>query len=72
MNMIIQDLPHPNPFRQLNEPLLRSTIFNLLQTLVFLHQEAEVPHTITFNYNFKLLTRENRRQPVKHRVSGSR
>jgi serine/threonine-protein kinase SRPK3 len=45
MHMTIRDLQYMNTSRRLNEPLLKWTLYNVLNALAFLHEEAEVIHT---------------------------
>jgi serine/threonine protein kinase len=44
MHMTIRDLEYLNPLRRLPEALLRCILFNILQALSFLHEEAQVIH----------------------------
>ena len=45
MHMTIQELQYRNASHRLNEKLLKWTLFNLLNALSFLHDEAGVVHT---------------------------
>ena len=45
MHMTIQDLQYMNQCHRLNEQLVKWTMFNLLNALSFLHDEANVIHT---------------------------
>ncbi|TWU72294.1 hypothetical protein ED733_003630 [Metarhizium rileyi] len=44
MHMTINELQYINPARRLNQELLKLVLFNLLNALSFLHDEAEVTH----------------------------
>lgn len=45
MHMTIRELQHLNSSHQLNEQILKWTLFNVLSALSFLHEEANVVHT---------------------------
>lgn len=45
MHMTIRELQYSNPSHRLNEQILKWTLFNLLNALSFLHDEAKVIHT---------------------------
>ena len=45
MHMTIRELQYTNQSHRLNEPLLKWTLYNLLNALSFLHEEANVVHT---------------------------
>jgi serine/threonine protein kinase len=45
MHMTIRELQYQNPSHQLNEQILKWTLFNVLNALSFLHEEAKVIHT---------------------------
>lgn len=44
MHMTIQELQHQNSSNRLNKQILNWTLFNLLNALAFLHDEAKVVH----------------------------
>lgn len=45
MHMTIGELQRQNPTKRLNKQLLNWTLYNLLNALSFLHDEAKVTHT---------------------------
>ena len=45
MHMTVRELQNMNQSHRLNEQLLKWTLFNLLNALSFLHDEAKVVHT---------------------------
>lgn len=45
MHMTVHELQHQNPSKRFNKQLLNLTLFNLLNGLSFLHDEAKVIHT---------------------------
>ena len=48
MHMTIRELQYQNPSKRLNKQILNLTLFNLLNALAFLHDEAKVVHTGEF------------------------